>query len=996
MIRRKPVSTLSFHRRGWKLLWSATVLLIAGCLLPPKTAHAQTIFQKDSIADYEIPYIVGEAREMTLRLMSDLNSLHANIPEDTKSTIFDYVYEAFEEGENARVHSDLKYKRPAYSLRRANPISISKYALDFELDPEINQIVVPVDSFQFTFPEFTGSNQYEMYGAFHKYFLNVEGDTLNDEPMIRLAGYVASRDTVTGRFNIKLQTITFLDKTRLPDFMLPEELAGMAQQYFEWKKSGSSLDSLQMMSDEALKETLREAREKRASKEKVVAGILIAYQHARARHDIVGAAGYFAKAEQLQRNNPILLSDKTDVSEKLAAKIEENYDRSSDALNAGNYEEASRLSTENDDDMGIWSQLNSRKYDNFQKIKQLESEIAEAKKAWDESQRKIENPVFRDDYMNDLLRAVGTSTCETSGKSEGLAEKFYFLGQIGILQNTTESAVDYFHKAVDCKSEFAAPKLALIKWGDKSRVAGYLDDLIYFEPKNPQYYLRRGLYRMHRNETQKAQEDFAKALTYDPNNAEALMRLAQTQIKNDNYEPALTNLDNLLYIDSLPEAAVFATYAALESEENARDAMRYVAVYASPEIDKRAKQTLDSLVTIYRRKAEEARNVKMKDYEAAEYFEKMFVLAGHFPEYYPDWGAAAQCYFDMGNENDNYERALLFADSSIAQSNNGSNNGFMVKGKIERINKNYEASKKSFYDLLQIRDDAIANYELGETYFQEGREIVSARVYFENALKRLGKSKSNTLRFNAHKRRGQCYRIEEKYKLSEDQLKEAIKVFKKIGEGYYQMGLTYLANPKKSKTKKAFKYFDKALSKGYDDYTILSATARAHYKLEDYKKAEKAYQQLHQLYEKSISNEDLLIEAKNFIALDELKKATANLKQIVSRNNAFSGSFRYNYLQGIIHLKKARGTGMSPGVVTQTLKDAEGYFQVARSVEIANPSNYLGMSIAQFYLDRRAEAMQNLSKALNLGVDVEPFDDDKKFKKYFKSKPIKKEIKAHK
>ena len=980
------------HKNIFWVSLSATLLIFQLCT---NNLHAQPNIKKDTIADFEIPYIVGEAQELTIRLIGDLNSLHANIPEDAKSTIYNYIYDAFVERENARVISDMDYTRPLSYLQNRNPISISKFALNYEVDQVISQILIPVESFKFTFPENTGYHQYELYGSYEQYFTNVEGDTLKNEPFLKLASFVATRDSVTHRFDLKIRSIVFLDTQKQPDFMLKEELAVLTQKYFEWKKSGSSVDDMEMMSDEAFQETLRRAKEKRDSKEALVFATLEKYDKAKLRNDIIGSAEEFAKAEKLQRNNPVLLKDKTNLAEALTKKIEENFERASNALNAWNYKEASKLAAENEKALGFWMDLNSRKYEKAQKITDLQAEISKAENTWNESQRKVDNELFRQKFRDELTREINSVTCSSSDKKNELAMKYYFLGQIGALQN--EVGQNYYQKAIDCRSEFALPKLELIisdKLGDDV-VLSYLDDLIYFEPKNPEYYFMRGALYLKNRDVDKAEKDILQALSYDANDKKALLKLAEIQIRNQAYTLALRNLDNLLYIDSLPEASILGAYASLERDgENNPEARKYVKDYSNKPLNKTAKIVLDSIMNIYQGKAIHNRNTTMLDYEAAKYYEKMFVMAGHIPQYYSDWGLAAKCYYDMGNEANNFNRALVFADSAISQSGQKSVNGYLVKGLVNRAQQNYGESKESLFNLLKIQDNYNSNYELGETFYAENREIVSARVYYENAFERLGKQKDKKTLYSIYKRIGQCYRKEGKYKLSEGQLKKAIAVYPKMGEGYYQMGLTYLANPKN--VKKSFKYFDKALTKGYDDYAVLSATAYAYYQLEDYKKAKKTFEQLRFKYEKSMTQEDLLNEAKTFIALNELKEASSNLRLVLSRNNEFIGTSEYNYLQGLINLKKARGTELSTGVVENALTDAKSNLEEAVRLDITNPNPYLGLSIVEFNLNHNESSLTHLSKAIALKVDYEPFEKETRYSNYFNSKDVKKKLKAYK
>jgi tetratricopeptide (TPR) repeat protein len=230
----------------------------------------------------------------------------------------------------------------------------------------------------------------------------------------------------------------------------------------------------------------------------------------------------------------------------------------------------------------------------------------------------------------------------------------------------------------------------------------------------------------------------------------------------------------------------------------------------------------------------------------------------------------------------------------------------LVKGLVAREQKRYPASKESLYKLVELEDNFESNYELAETLFQEDREIVSSRIRFEKTRAMLHKRKDEELYYQISKRIGQCYKKEGNFKSSEEYLKDAIKVYRKKGEGYYEMGLTHHSNPKKSKTKKALNYFEEAIEKGYDSYTALSATARTHYKLKDYKKAQKTYEKIRFKYDKSFGIEELWLETRLYIALNELKKASSNLKTIVAKSNELSTTAKYKYLRGLISLKTAR------------------------------------------------------------------------------------------
>lgn len=209
------------------------------------------------------------------------------------------------------------------------------------------------------------------------------------------------------------------------------------------------------------------------------------------------------------------------------------------------------------------------------------------------------------------------------------------------------------------------------------------------------------------------------------------------------------------------------------------------------------------------------------------------------------------------------------------------------------------------------------------------------------------------------------------------------------------MGLTFLSNPDEKKIGKSFQYFEDAEKKGYDGYKVMSAKALGEYKLSDYKKAKKTFEQLTSKYKNSFTIDDLLIEAKTLIALNELKEAAENLKMIVTRNNQFINTSVYNFLQGLISLKKACSMGMGKDAIASELQRAKSNFEEATRIDITYPDSYLGLSITDFHLGLENSSMAHLDKSFSLGIQIERYENDSKFSDYFKSKSVKKKIKAY-
>lgn len=978
----------------------AAVLTILLLTMATGSSAQNNRTEKDSLKAYEIPYLVGAAQELTINTVNDLNGLKRNISEDVKRQLLRYIFGAFEEEGSASIQSDLKYDVPSETLRKRSPITLAKYSSDFETEFEIAEIDVDLSSFRFTFPESPGPYTYEIYGSFEQYLKDENGDTLNSRAQEKLVKYIAKRDQSSGKLEVKIISIAFADPKKMPEFMEEEELRMLSQQYLKWRKEGSPLDNLQVMSSEAVRETYDVIRKKRSEKKRSFENTIHKCMKAQARGDIKVAAEHFIKAEKMQRSHPFVLSEKDDIRSALTSEIQNVDKRTRQAYEAGNYSEAEKLIVANTSLLDLWSSLNNRNYDDAKKILENRAEIGNKHEAWQDHLRRIENPTYRKELFADLKAQTENATCTGNNKTEerALAEKLTLLAMIERKEPSGRNSnpQGLLLNALKCNSSFAPAKKELLKIhdADPEKAITFLDDLIYFESQNPEYFFERGRKNFLGGNTADARKDFSKTIESDPNNMSARMALAKIDLAKMRYNEAIEQLEILKGISESPEIDILTAYAFLErdghdSEEGAQAAENFKLL----NLDQRSQNSLDSLSEIYRNRTQYHLLTSKQNSEAAKYFEKQMVLAGHLKTNFEEWALAANCYFEMGNSRDHYERALAFADHSIAQSKGNSPEAALIKGRIHRDRRNYVESKNNLYNLIKIRDDYRSNFELAETFYTEGKEFVVARVYFQKALRKLPKQALKSEVYITNLRLCQCFREENEIKLSLDHCKKAIKAQPKKGEAYYERGLTYATSDKKSHRKKALASLTDAQKKGFDFYLSSTAKVSVHKDMGKYKKADAEFDKLKVQVADELTAADFAERAEIKLFLNDLDAASSALQTAVSRNSDFASTYQYAILQGFLALKKFKNPGSSPEYRKKYLGEAGEHFSNAVDRNVTGAEGYLGMSMFKYYNGEIENAKDELFQSIRHGIDNEAIEGDRTFRSYFTERYIKKPLK---
>lgn len=973
------------------------MLTLTACI---PSMHAQSSTSpKDSLAAFEIPYLVGEAQNITSNFINDLNGLKRNISENVKSQLFSYIYGSFEEEETASIQSDLRYDIPDATLRRRSPITLGKYTSDFETEFDVAAIEIDLQSFRYTYPENPGPLTYEMYGAYQQYILGEEGDTLNDTAQERLIKYVAKRDPNTGRLNLKIVSIAFLDPDKLPEFMDREELDILSQQYLKWRSEGSPLDNLEVMSNEAVEEAFEVVRKRREDEKLTFTATVDTYMKAEERGDIQTAAEQFVKAEKMKRSHPFVLSEKDNIKGSISEEIEMTHKRTLDAAKALNFEEASQLLAHNKALIDLWQVLNNRKFEDTQRVLGNEAAIEAGKNSWSDELRRVENPTYRKQMHEELKGKTAEKDCDNADDKQEFAKSLTLLAMIEIEEPSSRSPKpeELLLKAISCAPSFAEPKKVLLKRYESTpdKAIALLDDLVYFEPHNPSYFLQRGQLYAAKGQNDKALQDLEMAHRNDPNSALAWKASAELSLAQNNFSSAIEKLNILKEISDQPKVDILLAYAYLEQDGPlSEDAIKSVKRYRILTLDDESEAALQEIATKYKQQSIYHRNTSKQNDEAAKYYEKMLVMVGHVKSYFEEWAFAAECYYEMGNSRNHYDRALAFADLSLAQSRGKSPRASRVKGLIYRERKDLNTARSNFYDLLDQQNDYASNFELAETYYLGGREYVVARVYFEKALEKMSKKDNKGEQYITHLRICQCYREEKKIKEALSHCKEAIKAQPKRGEGYYEMGLTYASADKKGDIKKSISAYDEAQKKGYDLYKASIARASAHIKLMDFKKAKEEYDQLKAKNKTDLTALDYAASAHTHMLLDKLDLAATDLQQAVALNSDFRETSKYGQLQGFLALKKYNSTGSSPQIMQQYLAEALDHFQQAIDRDITDPDGYLGLSMYHYYTENEALFLSHLKSAIDYGFANQPLEDDSSFKSYFKDKEVKKAMKS--
>ncbi|MCA1752177.1 MAG: hypothetical protein LC670_10375 [Flavobacteriales bacterium] len=890
------------------LRYAAFILTLSLILIIPTAGAQDAQTEKDSLQAYEIPYLVGAAQELTVNAINDLNGLKRNISEDVKGQLMRYIFGAFEEEGSASIQSDLKYDVPPSTLRRRSPITLAKYSSDFETEFEIAEISVDINSFRFTFPESPGPGTYEIYGSYEQYIKDEQGDTLNSNAQEKLVKYIAKRDPVSGKLDVKIISIAFSDPDKMPEFMEEEELKMLSQQYLKWRREGSPLDNLQVMSSEAVLETYNVVQKKRAEKSRSFANTVDKCMKAQARGDIKVAAESFIQAEKMQRSHPFVLSEKDDIRSALTAEIENTDKRTRQAFEAGNYVEADKLITANAGLIDLWSNLNNRRYDDAKKVLELQEEIRNKKEAWQDQLRRIENPTYRKQLQSDLKAQTENKACTGNNDAEdrALAEKLTLLAMIERIEPSGRNSnpQGLLLNALKCNSSFAPAKEELLKIneGDPQKAISFLNDLIYFEPENPHYFFERGRKHFLQGNTEDAQKDFIKTIENDPNNTATRLALAKVDLQKMRYDEAIEQLNILKGISESPETDILKAYAYLERDGH-------------------------------------------ESKEAAD------------------------------------------------QSNGNSPEALLIKGRIHRDRRHFAESKKSLYDLIQIRDDYRSNFELAETFFAEGREYVVARVYFQKALDKMARQAPKSEEYITHLRLCQCFREEKEIKQSLDHCKQAIKAQSKKGEAYYERGLTYASSEKKSDRKKASASLEDAQKRGFDFYLASTAQVSAYMNMGNHKKADAEFDKLTTQVPGELTAADYADRAEIKLYMDDLDAVSTSLQTAVSRNNEFESTYRYALLQGFLALKKFKNSGSSPEYRKKYLSEAGEHFSNAIDRNVTGAEGYLGMSMFKYYNGEIENAKDELFKSIRHEINNKDIEGDRIFRSYFTERYVKKPLK---
>lgn len=968
------------------------------------TALGQTQYAvTDTLAPYEVPYIVGEAQELITKLFFDFNGLKGNISEEIKLQLLDYIYEAFEDGAKGSIQSDLKYDAPAATTLRRSPIMIEKYASDFETEFDIKNVLLDIHSFQFTLPELQGSNLYEMYGAYAQYFSDANGDTLHIEPLVKLARFVVKRDQKSARLTVKIKSIAFLDPNKLPEFIEPEDLAILSQEYLKWRKEGSMLDQLDLMSSAAMDEVLSDARAKRESKARSFESSIQKYLAAKNIGDVISAADEFAEAEKLQRQNQFILNNKDEAIASLGAFIDVQHQRTADAVATWNYEEAFSLIKRNKTALGIWNTLSNREYQSAKEILGLENTVKEKHEHWKNYAQKIGNNTFRNELKKQISANVDGSDCSSAQNKALLAEYNAVLGLIALEEGEgIEVANSYFISAIRCKAEFALPKLSLatIYKNESAKAIDYYSDLIYFENLNPTYLIYRAVHQQKQKKIENAEEDFKQALNIERSNHFALHELSKLLLSNGKSNDAMPYLELLKVVSNDPIADILLAYSFLESEGyNSEKARYHASQYNRQNINVNNLNTLDSLIRLYKEQTIYYRTQTKQLAEAAKYYEKMFVLAKQMPQHYEEWAFGAECYYDLGNSNNHFERAVVFADAAIELSNGKSTRALLVRGRAKRDLEDYDESKSSLLALVEIDKNFLSYFELGETFYQQGKEMVVARVYFQDALEKLLKYETKNKAFMKYNyftnlRIGQCFRHEQKTKMAEEYIKKAIKTKYREGEGLYELGLTYLYSNDKKGAKSAISEFDAAIKKGFDPYLAKSAKAEALLLVGDFKRSNQLLAELAVQNGERLRPTDWLNRSKAATLGNQLDAASNHLGAALALDPHFEKSTSYLNQLGIIELSKYKSSGIAPTIKTRALENAENAFRNATELEITDPVSRLGMSMVAFFKDDKTNAYHQLEIAKENKLDIPEELQKDVFKNYWKDKKIKNIIKG--
>jgi len=985
-----------------RLLKTSVLLVLASvCHL---SINAQEAIKSDSLASFEIPFFLGQAEEKTKRLTQDINSLKDNVSEDIKADLYEYIYSYFTDTSSTKVKSDLRYQSSLNTQRDRSPVSLKKYLSNFETDQQIKTIVIDDQSFQFSYPQNTAPYVFEMYGAYNQHFLDAVGDTLSKDSIPKLLLFNFVRDSLTGSFDLNISSMNLLDPKTSPDFMDKQDLEIFDQQYLKWRNSGAPVQEIAIMDSEILDAMVRESQKKEKERARVFQESVNAYKAAIKRKDILSASKHYITARSLRRSDPFLIAEETELNAQLSEKIRILNATLDDAEEVLNYRDYDVISKRILEAMDYFKDINSRDADRAYSIRSaIEENTEKFETSWNDLIRKSENATMRPGLKSTIEEYTKGKNCSSQSEDANLSKFLTLLGIIELkdpVADRKKQAQALFTRALACKADFAMPKIELIKISESDstdRALEYYENLSFYEPYNPAFHLEVALLKEARGYREQAIESYSKTLEYDPNNIEALEHLSLIYIRLKRWDDAIYRLESLTSIEDNQGYQTLLAHAYLERDGfKSKDAARISSTLNYDSMIGLEKSLNDSIFSIYQDSSIYNISVQQRYYKAAEFYEKMLLVGGTNRNNYAEWANGAACYYILGNQEDYFERANVMADSAISHSSGKSGKAYLYKGRINRETENFQEAKKAFFSLLELDNTHEINFEIGETYYQEGREYTVARIYFERALEMLPKKSENSLYYNYYLRIGQSHRDENMFKESLKALKSASKKFKDRGEPNFEMGLTYQATGEASDLKKSVKSFDKARAKNYEGYKSFSNMLSALYKLEDYKDIKELYVESGYQYEDRMSNQDWTQLVLTDFFLDDLNKSNETLNRAAGIASEFRNTNTYQNLQGFIYLKKAVSISMTQSEKDNFLSNAEEQFEISLNNSVTDALAFLGKSMTNYYKESSSDYVQNLRSALTFDVEIMNFQSDSEFNSYFKERSVKDAIKEFK
>lgn len=936
-------------------------------------AQSENTPSQGELTNNELLLIYGKSSDAIETYLSRLNAFRDDdISEEFAQYNTQQILALFT-SDKANIFSDLNASNTDYGTSPTSAVDISSYIVQYRNQTGIKEVVYDRGSlsFEMTPVSFNGQ-QYILRVGYIKLFKGADRSGQSYSPTRRLATFFVTKSA--DGFNTLIQEISFLNPSTSYGF-LPESAskaivdAAIAQ--MEMKRTGN--DSLhKQININALNAALESVVSQVNQSKSLYDSYISNARNFLGIKDFNNAAIELERAGVIQSMGGEYLSLKLDLNNQKEQQARRLLKWTEESLRRMEYERAEYL-TKKMQAIGMDENL----------LVPLVNQSADGIKRWNRLINKNASNQDIETAIAKLQQVISSDKFQVYPDS--LAEVYTALAHLTLKKNEKNASINaanFLKTAIELKENLTRAHLLTLEVDQSTEKAIQVySKLISKDDENEEWFFQRANAYESAGEPKKSIKDLEHILSINSQNITARKRLALLLLSQEQYAAAIKHYRILQKVNPDATHSVFVTYALLELNQ-----------LDSAVIEKNKYETLgsypamDSLASIYTAAAEKQLRFSALE-EAANIYEKLYVLVGHQGDYANQWLQAADCYYYINRHSLKFERALDFLQYAVNERPKYFDALFKT-GQIFLEMKNYPDAKQTFTECLNIRkNDFETTRALGQTFYEEGKYFNEAKHHFENALQ-IGETNkvSKTLIYDVRIQLARCERAMDKLDEAIVHTDEALKINSTKPDAHFEQGVTLGLKKEEALIKKGLKLVDKALELGYNQADCLKAKANILLRLGDYALS---LEELNKLDRNSkLSAADYVTRAKAHEGVGSLDDALLDLTEASHIDKSLLLNEKFLTHFSIVRLKKA--------VQSNVKSDIEGAITLLDSAQRQHSEEstiYLALSASYWYLGNSEKAVEQLRAALKYDLNISVAENDPFFKEYFKIKEIKQTLK---